>query len=134
MQLGGDGVDRIDHIVELRQVERRIRRVKCLERVHGAARVDIRDTAAHDLDLGLAGGGGERDQLAVAVGERDFVVVDQRQRTDARARERFARKRADPAYTEYGNVRRGELLDGVCAEQQLRAGKFMQHEDTSQFG
>ena len=92
VQLGGYGVDRVDHIVELRQIERGVRRVKILQRMHSAAWVDVRDARAHDLDLGHAGGGSERDQLAVAVGERDVIVVDQCQFAYARARESFARK------------------------------------------
>ena len=132
MQLGGHGVDRVDHIVKLRQIERGVRGIKFLPRVHGAARVDVRNAAAHDLDLGLPGGGGERDQLAVAVGERDLVVVDQRQLADACAGERLAGKRAHPAYAEHRNMGGGELFYGRCAEQQLCAGKFMQHGNTSQ--
>ena len=50
----------------------------------------------------------------------------------ARAGERLAGERTDPAYAEHGNMRCGELFYGFCAEQQLCAGEFMQHGITSQ--
>ena len=80
---------------------------------------------AHRVHLRLTGRGRKRDKLAVAVGERNRIVVDQRQLAYAGARERFARERADTAHAEHGDMGRGERLDGLCAEQQLGAGKFM---------
>ncbi len=86
-----DRVDGVDHVVE-RMAEQRIDVLHGDEIVDAAdlgARVDLGDALGHRIDLGLAVSVTQRVDLAVGVGDRDVIEVDQRQPADAAPRECF---------------------------------------------
>ncbi len=73
---------------------------------HPAARVDLHHALRHGLHLGAAIGIAQRVDLAVGVGYRDMVEIDQRDTADRIARERLGRPAAHPADADHANAGR----------------------------
>ena len=67
------------------------------------------------------------DDLPVQVGQADFVVVDQVERPDAAARQRFDRIAADAADAEHRDPRMVQALHRLGAKLGLRACKLVNH-------
>ena len=67
------------------------------------------------------------DDLAVEVGGRDLVIVDQIERAHARARQRLDHIAADPADAENRDACAVQLFHRFCAEQRFGARKLPVH-------
>jgi hypothetical protein len=70
--------------------------------------IDGADALGHDLHLRAANGFGEGVELAVDVGDADFVQIHQSDRADARAGQGFGGPSADPANANHRDMRRAQ--------------------------
>ena len=125
----GDRVDGVHHVVELAEIEA-VLRLRAKEGLVGGdldVGVDVVDALFGHIHLEpahrLVGG----DDLAVQVGEADFVVVDQVESPHAAAGQRLDGVAAHAAHAEHGYA--GIVQFGHCfrAQQQLGAGILVLH-------
>ena len=119
VDFGFHGVNGVDYEIVLRKRELPgvLGQIKFCDRCHAAVGVDVADTLRHDVDLPSADGGVQGDQLAVDIGFRHGIGVDDGQRADPHAGERFADVAADPADPEHGDVRAVKFFHGGVPEQ-----------------
>ena len=125
----GDSVDGVHHVVELAEIEA-VLRLGAKEGLVGGdldVGVDVVDALFGHIHLEpahrLVGG----DDLAVQVGEADFVIVDQVESPHAAAGQRLDGVAAHAAHAEHGYA--GIVQFGHCfrAQQQLGAGILVLH-------
>ena len=128
-QLAGDRVDGVHHVVELGEVEAvlRFRREEGLVGSHLDVRVDLVDALLSHIHLELAHRLVGGNDLAVQVGQADFVVVDEVQRTHTAACQRFDGIAAHAADAEHRHAGIVQFFHGFRAQQQLRAGILILH-------
>ena len=123
MHLGGHGVDSINDIIVIRiqQPLGCLGRIKLRNGAYTAGRIDIAHACGEDIRLALSDRGGQGTQLAVAVGIRNLVMIDQCQCADTGTRQRFDCKAAHAAQTEHEHMRALQPFDRLLAEQHLCA-------------
>ena len=68
------------------------------------------DRIARRIDLGTADIGAAVDHLALQIGERDTIIVDDAERADSRRGEVEQRWRAEPAGPDHEDSRRRQRL------------------------
>ena len=129
-ELGGNGIDGIDHVVDVatRLLEAGLVQFYEVLGEHegvvcedAAARIDIGDHGGHDVDLAFAHGALECDGLAIDVGGGDHVLVHDGERPDAAARERLDAARAHATATEYEHTGVFETGEPFVAEHDAQA-------------
>ena len=92
-------------------------------------RIDVKTAPCGDLSLGLAYGGGHGIELAVAVAERNGVLIDQRQLPDAGTAQRLGGIAAHTAQTEYRHMAAGKDLRGSFPQQHFLTDPSLVHRD-----
>ncbi len=119
VDLVGDAVDAVQHVIESAQGER-VRRFGIIDLLHGdqgALRVEVGKPRGEFGGLGpahVAAGGLE---LPVHVGDADHVVVDQGEVAHTRTHQRLGSPAADPAQAENGDSAALEDFQGRRAGQ-----------------
>ncbi len=129
VELGAHGVDGVDHVVVAAEVElvSRLGQVEAGVLGDCAIRVDRLDALFCDVDLALADGVPCGDDLAVEVGERDVVVVDDVDGAYTGARERLHREPPYAAHAKDEDAGVLEALDAVLPQEQGRARELIEH-------
>ena len=123
LELARHGVDGVDDVVILREVElhRRLRRVKRLVGVYDRVRVDLVDALLRHVDLVLPHGLARGENLAVQIRQTHPVIVDEIQRAHAAARQRLHRIAAHAADAEHRHAGAKQPIHAVLPQKQLRS-------------
>ena len=111
-QFGRDGVDRIDDVVVIGEVELvgGLRQVKAFVHAYVAMGVDGADPCRHDVGLILADRFGGGHYLPVDVGKANDVVVHEVDGAHAAAGQAFGSVSAHATHAEHGDPRVGERI------------------------
>ena len=108
---GGEIVAAVEHDVPVGDQRARVGLVEPpLDLDHFDMRIEARDRLRGAVDLLAADVAGRVQHLAMQIGERDDVVVDDPERADAGAGEILQRRRAEPAGPDRQRARRLELV------------------------
>ena len=108
---GGEIVAAVEHDVPIGDQRARVGLVEPpLDLDHLDMRIEARDRLLGAVDLLAADIAGRVQHLAMQIGERDDVVVDDPQSPDAGAGEILQRRRAEPARADRQRARRLELV------------------------
>ena len=123
LQLARYRVDRVHHVVILREIELccRFRRVERLIGVHDAVRVDVVHALCGNLHLVPSDRAVRCDQLPVEVGQADRVIVNQVERADPRAHQRLYHMAAHAADAKHRYTCPVQTLHRRLAEQHFRS-------------
>ena len=89
--------------------------------------VDVQTAAGCRLGLVLPHGGVQRVQLSVDIGQRQRILIHQRQFAHTAAGQTLGGITAHAAQTEYDHMAAGELVQRVSAQQHLCAQKRLVH-------
>jgi len=95
--------------------------------MHTQLGIDRAHASRDDVDLGMAIFAIECVQLAIGIGDADIVGIDDREFTDARARQRLYRPRADAAHADHAHVRARESRGGARTVKPVDACKAFFH-------
>ena len=117
-QLGGDGVDAVQHVVELGQVNGAggVGAIEQPQRRDPDGGVNVRDAGGHGVHLVLPQRGAQRHQLAVEVGGGDGVAVHQRQRAHAAAGQDLGGMAPHPADAEHRHAGGPQRIQRVLSQ------------------
>ena len=123
VQLGRNGIDRIDHIIRLpfKQESAVIGQIKLLGGHEIAVRADGAQPQQSGLRLGHPNDRPRGDKLSVQVCFIHCVMVDQQKMPHAGAAERLGRGRPNAAKPQYGHARPLQPADAILADQQRRS-------------
>ena len=130
-ELGRDGVDGVDDVIELAtrllQNARKELADVIAQQVFGALDdgggwIDIVDHRFHNIDLALADGAVKGDGLAIDIAGRDGVLVQNDEMTDAAAGECLAAIGAHATAAEHQHCGVGELIECLAAHDDLELG------------
>ena len=130
-ELGRDGVDGVDDVVELAARLLQNAREEIIDVVaqqvfgtldDGGGRIDIVDHGFHHVNLALADGAMKGDGLAIDIAGRDDVLVQNYKMTNAAAGECLAAVGAHTSAAEYQHRGIGELVECLAAHDDLELG------------
>ena len=130
-ELGRDGVDGVDDVVELAARLLQNAREEIIDVVaqqifssldDGGGGIDIVDHGFHNIDLSLADGAVKGDGLAIDIAGRDGVLVQNHKMPDAAAGKCLAAARAHASAAEYQHRGVGELVECLAAHDDLELG------------
>ena len=115
---GFDGVNTVDNVVVSAEVDviGVLGQIELLERGYLAVRIDVGDTFGHNVYLRAPYGRVKRYYLAVDIGSRHNVVVDDVDGSDTAAGEHFNDITSHSPDAEDDDAAVGESADGVVAE------------------
>ena len=105
-QFSGNGVNGVHDVIILGEVELRgsVWRIEGLIGIDHHCRVDFQNALLRDVNLIVSHRLSCGENLAVQIGEAHTIVINQVQRTDPAARQRFHRIPAHPSDAEHGNA------------------------------
>lgn len=130
-ELGRDGVDGVDDVVELAARLLQNAREEIIDVVaqqifssldDGGGGIDIVDHGFHNIDLSLADGAVKGDGLAIDIAGRDGVLVQNHKMPDAAAGKCLAAAGAHASAAEYQHRGVGELVECLAAHDDLELG------------
>ena len=130
-ELGRDGVDGVDDVVELATRLLQNAREKLVDVVaqqvfgaldNGGGGIDIANHGFHHVHLALADGAVKGDGLAIDIAGRDDVLVQNDEMTDAAAGECLAAVGAHASAAEHQHRSIGELIECLAAHDDLELG------------
>ena len=130
-ELGRDGIDGVDNVVERATCLLQNAREEFVDVVaqqvfgaldDGGGRVDVMDHGLHDVDFTLADGAVKRDGLTVDIAGRNDVFIQNYEMADAAAGECLAAVRAHAAAAEHQHRGVGEFVERLAPHDDLELG------------
>ena len=130
-ELGRDGVDGVDDVVELATRLLQNAREKLVDVVaqqvfgaldNGGGGIDIANHGFHHVHLALADGAVKGDGLAIDIAGRDDVLVQNDEMTDAAAGECLAAVGAHASAAEHQHCGAGEFIEHLAPHNDLELG------------
>ena len=130
-ELGRDGVDGVDDVVELAVRLLQNARKEPVDVIaqqvfssldDGDGRIDIVDHGLHHVNLALADGAVKGDGLAIDIAGRDDVLIQNDEMSDAAAGECLAAVGAHTSAAEYQHRGVSELVECLAAHDDLELG------------
>ena len=142
-ELGRDGVDDVDDVVELAVRLLQNAREELVDVVaqqvfgafdNGGGGIDIADHGIHHVHFALADGAVKGDGLAIDIAGRDDVLVQNDEMTDAAAGECLAAVGAHASAAEHQHRGGGEFVERLAAHDDFELGIARLDESGSGFG
>ena len=130
-ELGRDGVDGVDDVVELAVRLLQNAREEIIDVVaqqvfgaldDGSGRVDVVNHSLHDVDFALADGAVKGDGLAIDIAGRDDVLIQNDEMTNAAAGKCLAAIGAHTSAAEHQHRGGGEFVECLAAHDDLELG------------
>lgn len=130
-ELGRDGVDGVDDVVELATRLLQNAREEIIDVVaqqvfgaldNGGSGIDVVDHGFHHVHLALADGAMKGDGLSIDIAGRDDILVQNHKMTDAAAGKCLAAVGAHASAAEYQHRGVGELVECLAAHDDLELG------------